>query len=515
MFEMPATGFRVRNGRPSAVTPRQGIARWLIRTAAALVIVAVSALHAHAFSRIIVFGDSLSDSGNVYFATGKLIPAAPYHEGRFSNGLNYADLLASNLGLSLRPVLDGGTNYAVGGAKTASFPDQLPYNFLSQVAMFRSQIALGTTEKPDEDALYVVFIGSNDMLDVVPEALDDPANQAAIVGAAVEEIVGDIEKGLQGIRDEGAVNILVLYLANLARTPRYVQKEAASPGTFAVVTAATLSFNHALDDMLDSFSDLNIIRFNTFELFEQAISNGATLGLTDVITACYTGDGSFMGGGTVCSDPAGYAFWDTIHPSARSHSILAQELNITLHGWFGDVCSFYWAYDHIQKLSAANVTRGCGNGFYCPEDLVTRAEMAVFIERIIKEDAFLPPPAVGIFVDVPTDYWASAWIEQFFQDGITAGCGENTLQYCPEQPLTRAEMAVFLLRAKHAGGYSPPEPGGIFADVPKDYWAAGWIEQLYLAGITTGCGENPLRYCPDDEVTRAQMAAFLVRTFGL
>ena len=62
-------------------------------------------------------------------------------------------------------------------------------------------------------------------------------------------------------------------------------------------------------------------------------------------------------------------------------------------------------------------------------------------------------------------------------------------------------------------GYVPPTPAGIFADVPADYFAIAWIEDLYNRGVTAGCGTNPLRYCPDAIVPREQMATFLVRTF--
>lgn len=101
-----------------------------------------------------------------------------------------------------------------------------------------------------------------------------------------------------------------------------------------------------------------------------------------------------------------------------------------------------------------------------------------------------------------------------FQDGLTTGCGSAPPRFCPDQPLNRAEMAVFLLRAKHGGAYTPPAATGtVFADVPVNYWAASWIEQLAAEGITTGCA--PGLYCPEAPVSRAQMAAFLTRTFSL
>jgi len=487
----------------------------LICAAFFLSLLAASASSAHAFSEMITFGDSLSDSGNVYVATNGHIPASPYYDGRFTNGPNYVDLLASATGLSSQPFLSGGPNYAVAGAMTSGFPDGLPYDFLSQVGIFKNEIALGIRDKPAKDALCIVFIGSNDMLGVIADALDNPQNQSSIIQNGVGKIIGNIRDGLNDLKDEDAFNILVPYLPNLARTPRYVQKEASSPGAFSVATSASRSFNQALDEMLDSFSDINIIRFQTFDMLEQAIADAESLGFSNVSSACYTGDSNFTGGGNVCADPNAYVFWDQIHPSAHAHSLLEQQIFSTINGWFGDVFSFYWAYDDIQTIKTSGITEGCGNGFYCPEDLVTRAQVAVFIERAINGPSYMPPSATGIFVDVPATFWAADWIEQFYQAGITNGCSSNPLMYCPEQPLTRAEMAVLLLRSKHGSGYSPPQATGIFMDVPTDYWAADWIEELYLEGITNGCSDNPLLFCPDDSVTRSQMAVFLVRTFGL
>jgi len=138
--------------------------------------------------------------------------------------------------------------------------------------------------------------------------------------------------------------------------------------------------------------------------------------------------------------------------------------------------------------------------------------MAVFLERGMHGSGYNPGPGTGnIFLDVPASYWAGGWIEQLYMDGITAGCGSNN--YCPGDSTNRAQMAVFLLRAEHGQDYVPPTPVGVFNDVPLTYWAAGWIEQLAAEGITSGCGGG--NYCPNDSVNRAQMAVFLVRTFGL
>ena len=186
---------------------------------------------------------------------------------------------------------------------------------------------------------------------------------------------------------------------------------------------------------------------------------------------------------------------------------------------FNDVPVNYWAWEFIERLYNAGITSGCGNGNYCPEGLVTRAQMAVFLLRAVHDDPSYTPPAVGDstgFSDIPTDYWAAAWIKQLAAEGITAGCGGG--KYCPEAAVTRAEMAVFLLRSKHGPGYAPPPVGdgtGFNDVVPGSfsYWAAAWIKQLVAEGITAGCGNN--NYCPDLPVNRAQMAVFLVRAFGL
>jgi hypothetical protein len=184
---------------------------------------------------------------------------------------------------------------------------------------------------------------------------------------------------------------------------------------------------------------------------------------------------------------------------------------------FADVPTSYWAHDFIERLYNAGITGGCSTSplNYCPEDTVTRAQMAVFLLRGIHGSSYVPPPvgATTGFGDVAPAYWSATFIKQLAAEGITTGCGNGN--YCPENPVTRAQMAVFLLRSKHGTSYVPPGVGAGtgFGDVPPDYWAATWIKQLVTEGITSGCGSGI--YCPEQPVTRAQMAVFLVRTFNL
>jgi len=177
---------------------------------------------------------------------------------------------------------------------------------------------------------------------------------------------------------------------------------------------------------------------------------------------------------------------------------------------FNDVASGHIFFPFIEAIFAAGITAGCGDDNYCPEGPVTRAQMAVFLLKAKHGPSYVPPEPTGAFTDVPTSHWAARWIEQLAAESITAGCG--LAQFCPDNPVTRAQMAVFLLKAKYSSGYAPPAEAGVFADVPIGHWAGPWIERLAAEGITAGCGTGT--YCPDNPVTRGQMAVFLSKTFG-
>lgn len=113
------------------------------------------------------------------------------------------------------------------------------------------------------------------------------------------------------------------------------------------------------------------------------------------------------------------------------------------------------------------------------------------------------------YVDVPGSHPFRSHIEAISRRGITSGCGGAN--YCPTAAVTRAEMALFLLRSKLGGAYVPPAATGtMFRDVPRSHWAAAWIEELARRGVTSGCASG--YYCPESAVTRDQMAAFLLRT---
>ncbi len=181
----------------------------------------------------------------------------------------------------------------------------------------------------------------------------------------------------------------------------------------------------------------------------------------------------------------------------------------TLLATFQDVPASYFAWRFIEALVIQGVTGGCGSGDFCPDQPITRAQMAILL---LTARGTTPPPATGTrFNDVPLGYWAGAWIEELAREGVVSGCSASPPLYCPDSDLTRAEMAVLLTLARHEN--PPPATGTRFADVPADYWAARFIEQLAADGITGGC--DATHYCPDQPVTRGQMAVFLATAFHL
>jgi hypothetical protein len=185
-------------------------------------------------------------------------------------------------------------------------------------------------------------------------------------------------------------------------------------------------------------------------------------------------------------------------------------------GWFADfldVSGTSGFHPFVEKLVRDAVTAGCGGGDFCPTSAVTRGQMATFLLRSDGGPAYTPPPCVvATFSDVPCSSGFSRWVNDLAARGVTAGCGGGN--YCPTDPVTRAQMAVFLLRTHDGSAYTPPPClTPTFADVPCSSGFARWIDELAARGITAGCGAG--NYCPGNPVTRGQMAVFLVTTFGL
>ena len=183
----------------------------------------------------------------------------------------------------------------------------------------------------------------------------------------------------------------------------------------------------------------------------------------------------------------------------------------TLSVEFADVPISSPFHDDILAIATAGITSGCGGGNYCPSSPVRRDQMAAFLLKSEHGSAYLPPPCTGVFADVPCPSTFANWIEQLAAESVTSGCGNGN--YCPASSVTRAQMAVFLLKTKNGSSYVPPPATGIFGDVPVGSFAADYIEALYNLHVSGGCQSSPLLYCPDNPVLRQQMAALLLRTF--
>ena len=165
----------------------------------------------------------------------------------------------------------------------------------------------------------------------------------------------------------------------------------------------------------------------------------------------------------------------------------------------------------INRLAETGVLEGteCGDGLICPGEPLLRLVMAVWMTRVLDQ---APPSPVEEtrFADVDPDAWWASHVERLADLEVTAGCAREPLRYCPDRPVTRAQMATFLVRAfdlPPAGSAGFDDTGGTFNEAD--------IDALAAAGVTVGCSSEPYLYCPERPVTRGQMATFLVRALDL
>lgn len=216
----------------------------------------------------------------------------------------------------------------------------------------------------------------------------------------------------------------------------------------------------------------------------------------------------FGGPGTWATDPNYSEKVLRIYASMRAYG----NANPQLQGrWmFSDVAAGSTFEHDIVAIAIEDITRGCGGDRYCPKQAVTRAEMASFLRRA----AGLPRSDVNRFTDVSSSNVHRRDINALAEAGITAGCNPpRNDRFCPDAPVTREQMASFLVRALDD---LAPSNTGRFTDVSSSNTHWRNINALGATNIARGC--NPpanTRFCPNDFVTREQMAAFLVRAFEL
>jgi phospholipase/lecithinase/hemolysin len=283
------------------------------------------------FEDVFIFGDSLSDGGNVWANTGEtseppyaLVPTLPYAIGghHYSNGKTWAERLARALNDNNggKPALKNPGkhgNYAFGGGRARSGSGNSSPSSVEQVGMYLSDFG---TVSPN--ALYVLQFGGNDIRD----ALSDPANAVEIVQDGVTEFLGSI----QLLYAYGARNFLVANVPNLAHAPAI--RLAGDP---AVAAAAflTSAFNGGLAGGLGYLEgmipDINIYRLDMAGFTDDVVANPGDFGLTDAITPCL----SFIStNGAKCNNANRRLFWDGIHPTTAAHKALANAAIAELYG---------------------------------------------------------------------------------------------------------------------------------------------------------------------------------------
>lgn len=309
---------------------------WFLTGFLTLLVVAPGWASAMTFRQIVVFGTSLSDSGNVFALTGEaikrpyseldefLIPSAPYSSGgnHFSNGATWVEQFARRLDLgdSVAPAFgesETARNYAVGGARARA--DGINLNLPDQVAVFLSDVGPAAPA----DALYVIDMGANDVRDAL--LAGSLAEMQAILGDAI----GSIGAQIRNLYGAGARKFLVLNVPNLGVLPSIQIFDNIFPGAAAFADILAGTFNANLDSIVASMAALpgvEIARLNVHQKVNELIANPAKFGLREISAACVTPDVRPF----TCKKPDQFLFWDGVHPTKAVHSLFAKEAAIAV-----------------------------------------------------------------------------------------------------------------------------------------------------------------------------------------
>jgi len=275
------------------------------------------AAHAGPFSGIFIFGDSLSDTGNLSLATSNTPspqpdPAQPYAPGRFSDGPLWVETFAAGLGLAgqANPYLVGGNNFAFAGARTGAVGS--PPGVLAQaVGIWGGGNQVPVPGRADPNALYVVVGGGNDMRDARLISTGDPALDEVARQAAALTAFNNLAKTIGYLAASGARNVLISTLPDLGATPEamFLNLQAAS-------TDATNRFNALVPLLLTAYAGVNVELLDMAAIAADVRNNPEDYGVLNTSMPC----GTFAGSqGASCATSL---FSDALHPSAYAHSII-------------------------------------------------------------------------------------------------------------------------------------------------------------------------------------------------
>ncbi len=260
------------------------------------------------------FGDSLSDSGNLFALSGRRLPPPPNFNGRYSNGPVFTELLGNPI-LAAAPVLTQGSylNFAVAGANVV-LQTEVP-TLAQQIGIYRQQ---GFPAKPTD--LFTVLAGANDLIPVIPAGATNPA----LLDSASSAVAQVLMLNVQSLVTLGAKNIVVSSLPNLGATPRSLITGGGPGGSGpALGLRASTAFNTTLRGGLSTLAanatDVNIVYVDLQGLLDRVILDHRALGFSNATS--YFLAPAALGGGV--GDPNGYVFWDDIHPTTKTHALLA------------------------------------------------------------------------------------------------------------------------------------------------------------------------------------------------
>ena len=298
---------------------------------AALTVAAVAgAANAQSYNRLVVFGDSLSDNGNLFAATGGAQPPAPfYYQGRFSTGPVFTELLGFNAGrLTAGAPVSGSINLAFGGARTDLSAS--PLGMRAQLATYQG---LGGTFGPND--LVSVLGGANNIFQgltafsLLPPTNPAVGNPTGYMTPIALSAASDINTIVGTVAQAGAGTILVTNLPKLSITPQFRTSPAAPLADFTVG-----AFNTALLTGLTATAaarpGTNIIMMDIYKIGDTIVANPGAFGLTNVTDACFNQTTL-----SVCSTPDTYFYLDGVHPTAKGHQILASLADDYLY--YGDL----------------------------------------------------------------------------------------------------------------------------------------------------------------------------------